>query len=141
VYSVVPFVLLTAMNIFLIKIVIGSSMSSSAHQSSSGAPSSVGNMKKKLQMTKTVIILTVLFIVLTLPGAVVSAYYNYVIALESGRLIVLICDELTFSYHALGFVTLLYSNKQFFNQVKAILCIGQRGSAITNLDTSQTPRN
>jgi hypothetical protein len=70
-------------------------------------------------MTKTVVIITVSFIVLTLPSAIVSAYYNQISSLVYGRLLIEVFNEISFSFHGLSFITLLYSNKQFFNQVKS----------------------
>jgi preprotein translocase subunit SecG len=82
VYSVVPFALLAFLNVFLVYTVLTSGRShvepaaepaGAAGQSSSSV---VFGMKRKLQMTRTIIIITVLFIVITLPGAIASAYYG-----------------------------------------------------------------
>lgn len=69
-------------------------------------------------MTKTIIILTITFIVLTLPGAIVSAYYNEIMALEAGHMIVNLSDDLSCTFHAFNFITLFLSNKQFSQRVK-----------------------
>lgn len=78
--------------------------------------------KRKFMMTKTIIILTISFIVLTLPGAVISGYYFVALMkIEFGPLIINICDDISFSYHALSIITLYLSNKQFSSKLKFIV--------------------
>lgn len=115
----VPFVLLAILNFLLVYTVLSASKSTVETEHTGGVHNSFG-MKRKLQMTKTIIILTITFIVLTLPGAIVSAYYNDIIATEAGDMLINMSDNISFSFHALGFLTLFLSNKQFSAQVKSM---------------------
>lgn len=78
--------------------------------------------RKKRQMTISVIILTMLFIIMTLPGAVVSGYFFQVlIKTPMGTIILYLLDNISFSYHGLGFLILYLSNKQISMQVKSLI--------------------
>lgn len=66
-------------------------------------------------MNITVIIMTLLFILFTGPGAVVSLFYNSLKRTYPGKVVLFFGDSLQFSYHALNFVIVLLTNKKFSN--------------------------
>lgn len=106
------------LNFFLIYIVLESSRKTVAP--TAGLHQKQG-LHRKVQMTKTIILMTLSFIVLTLPGAIVSGfYYLKLMSLDFGPLIINLCDDISFSFHSMTLFTLLYSNKAFFNQFQVV---------------------
>ena len=62
-----------------------------------------------------------LFIVLTLPGAIMSGYfYPQLSKSELGGLLFTLCDDITFSYHSLNFFVLLFTNTKFNSELKEL---------------------
>ena len=60
-----------------------------------------------------------LFIVLTLPGAIISGYYYPELSQSDlGVLLLTLCDDITFSYHSLNFFVLLFTNTKFKSELK-----------------------
>ena len=98
---------------------------------------------KKKRMSITVCFITLLFIVLTLPGAVVSGYfYLDLINDQIGSLILVTCDNISFSYHSFNFFFLLISNKKIFKESKRLFNnLLDRGSNIDSKKTSTTKLN
>lgn len=73
-------------------------------------------------MTITILTFNILFIIFTLPSAIVSAYfYQTLIRTKIGSIIIQALDDITFSFHAFGFIFLFVSNKIFYKEVKCIL--------------------
>lgn len=73
-------------------------------------------------MTVTVLIMAISFILMTLPGAIVSGYfYLDLIVTNIGPLVIALCDNISFSYNGLSFFMLLLSNKQISNEFKLLL--------------------
>ena len=78
-----------------------------------------------------------LFIVLTLPGAIVSGYYYPELSQSDlGVLLLVLFDDITFSYHSLNFFVLLFTNTKFNSELKelfpAIFKIMARNESSTN---------
>lgn len=93
--------------------------------------------KKKIQMTMTITILTLLFIIFTLPGAIISGYYfSKLIRSKFGEIILLICDNLTFSYHSFSLLILLASNKKFYKEFKLMFRVRNK-SAGNNMNSTE----
>ena len=58
---------------------------------------------------------------MTLPGAIVSGYfYNELYETELGHMILVLVDNITFSYHSLNFFVLLATNTKFRNELNEI---------------------
>ena len=72
-------------------------------------------------MNRTVIFITVLFILMTLPGAVLSNMYSFVLSQPYGRIVVFVFGSLSLSYHSYGIVILYFTNKKFAQQLRSIL--------------------
>ena len=126
-YSYVPFSLLALANFLLIFSLrnrgkIGHQSSSAAAATTTGTAANNVSSKnsKEKSMNRTVIIITLLFIALTCPGAIGSIYYNSLVRTKVGQLILFFLDSLTFSYHGLNFIILLLTNKKFEAEFKAI---------------------
>lgn len=78
--------------------------------------------KRKAEMTRTILFMTFLYILVTLPSTIVTGYYFLTILLsDSGPLIITLIDALQFSYPALNFFILFFSNKLFAEEVKIFL--------------------
>lgn len=76
-------------------------------------------------MTLTIVTVTALFIMFTLPGSIVSGYfYQELDQTKIGSLIVILCDNITFSFHAFQLLFLLLTNKIFckeFMDIKSVM--------------------
>jgi hypothetical protein len=73
-------------------------------------------------MSVTIILMTISFIAMTLPTALAGGYFfPRLIGTVEGRLVLVFCDCLSFSYHSLNFVVFLMFNKQFRLEWKNIL--------------------
>ena len=63
--------------------------------------------------------LTLIFILLTFPGAIVSGYFYFELSqTKLGYTLLLLCDNITFSYHSLNFFVVVFTNKKFYNEFK-----------------------
>ena len=89
-------------------------------RTASTVATSANRQENQKSLHKTVVSLTVLFIVMTLPGAVVtSVLYAYLeMHGDLGKLLITICDCISFSFHVLNFLILLLTNKRFLKVVK-----------------------
>ena len=109
-YSYIPFCMIAIANFLLIITILNRSQVSVVNES-------VAHKKMNTVMNITVIATTVLFIILTCPGAIASSYFNVLIQSYSGRIVLFVCDGLTFSYHGLNFITLFLTNKKFSKEL------------------------
>ena len=90
-------------------------------------------------MTKMILFLTFLYIVLSLPGVIVTGYmYDYVYSLDVGLMLVNLINAVQFSYPALNFFILCFSNKMFANEVKSMIFKMRSTNRISQADTSRT---
>ena len=114
-YSLIPFILLALASALLIF--------EMNRRTASTIATSANRQENQKSLNKTVVSLTVLFIVMTLPGAVVTSFlYAYLFnSGEIGNLVIIVCDCFSFSFHALNFLILLLTNKRFLREVKAYL--------------------
>jgi CDP-diglyceride synthetase len=71
-------------------------------------------------MTKTIIFMNILFIVITLPGAIVTLDFNSLIVSQWGLLLIKLADALVFSYHGLNFYIFYVSNNRFKSEFKKL---------------------
>ena len=82
--------------------------------------------RKKLSTNKTIIVLTILFVVFTTPSAIISRYYNDLVNTKVGNIILLSGDCFSFTFHALSIFVLYLSNKRFSDRLKPIIFIDFR---------------
>ena len=64
--------------------------------------------------------MTFLFILMTLPTAVASFFYNRLMSQHYGPFIILLFNSVTFSYHAFNFFLFVYENKIFKRKLKSV---------------------
>ena len=63
-----------------------------------------------------------LFIIVTLPGAIISGYYFLELSkTDVGSTILVLADEITFSYNGLNFFILLGTNTKFCAELKNLM--------------------
>jgi len=112
-YSLIPFTLLTLSSTLLIV--------ETNKRTASTVATSANRQENQRSLQKTVVSLNVLFIVMTLPGAVVTSVLNAYLETygDLGKLLITICDCISFSFHALNFLILLLTNKRFLREAKA----------------------
>lgn len=80
--------------------------------------------RKKSEMTRTILIITFLYIILSLPGTIQTGYvYEDILKLQIdlANFIINILNGLQFSFQAFNFFILYFSNRLFSQEVKRIL--------------------
>ena len=92
--------------------------------------------KKQISISITVISITVFFILFTSPGAVTSVYFSILIQTFAGKIVILLCDGLSFSYHALNILILCFTNKRFYTQLKCLFLEEKSNQAKKNFKTN-----
>ncbi len=117
-YTVLPFIFLTLCNILLIMTVVASKRNSSGGSENKSAD------KKQIRMGMTIIIISFLFCVFTLPTASIQgSTLVYLLSFNLGQLIVSLCNMTAFTYQALNFVMLYATNSQFSQEFKTMFRI------------------
>ena len=78
---------------------------------------------KEIKMSITVITITILFILFTLPTASIqyNIVYKNLYSTELGQLCILLCNAVTYTYQASNFIILYLSNNQFSMELKSII--------------------
>jgi preprotein translocase subunit SecG len=125
-YSFGPFSLLTIANFLLIYYLIMT-------RSSIGSNEIAERQNKKFNaINRTVIVLTIFFIAMTLPNAIISFNYSGFMSSHSGKILVKVANCLSFSYHASGVLVLYLSNYKFRQEFKNLFRIKNDSSADTS---------
>lgn len=111
-------------------------------ESITSTPNSIANArtsKRKSEMTRTVIIITLLYILTSLPNTVVAGYFYFAIMeLSTGQMIMNIINIVQMSYQTFNFFILFFSNRLFSEEVKTHFFKITNGShtVITNSHTN-----
>ena len=113
-YSFVPFGLLFLVNILL---------TVDLRQNTRYLTTMASKRRSQLSMNVSVVIMTILFIVFTCPGAVCSQFYNVLVTTHTGNIILFVSDCFAFSYHALNTIVLCATNKDFMRKFKVALAL------------------
>lgn len=125
-YTVLPFILLTLCNILLIKTVVASKKNSSGGENKSAD-------KKQVKMGMTIIIISFLFCLFTLPTASIQgSTLVYLLSFNLGQLIVSICNLFAFTYQSSNFIMLFATNSQFSQEFKKIFGLNKKRKNPTN---------
>ena len=122
VYSYIPYVISAMSNITLIFHLKTSRKSSVAQNDT--------QKKRQNSVTITIIAMTVLFVVFTLPASLTAAYFVQLIGSDEGRILLVAGDTIGFSYHAFSVIILSATNKRFLRHLKRIFFL--------EADTSQS---
>ena len=87
---------------------------------SSSVSASQQRQDSQRALNKTVLIVTITYIVMTTPVAVVTSFLNSQLQSsgELGDLIINLGDSVSFSYHAYNFLILFFTNKRYSKEVK-----------------------
>lgn len=59
---------------------------------------------------------------MTLPGTLVSIYYDFLLHSDTGTIILYIGDSIDITYHALNCIVLIFTNKIFRTEANSLLC-------------------
>lgn len=117
VYSVIPFPILVLSNIALVyKLITKPKLDTSANSKLVSS-----NRNNVSRMNSIVIIMTLLFVVCTLPVALASYLFNTIIVNEYGSFLITFLDSISFTYNALNFFISYFSNVMFRNEVRKLL--------------------
>ena len=130
-YSYIPYIALVSTNTALLAFL--------TFREKTGIRKAAIPATKKSNANKMVVAITLLFIVMTFPATIVNIFYTEWIAEEWGLVVILICDAIAFTYHALSFPVLLATNLRFRGEfVKLVSSIGFIRKKETQ-SVSQTP--
>ena len=78
---------------------------------------SIKKSEKRKNMTKSIIILTIFFIIFTVPYALITGYFIK----QAGIIILVISVMLNSLYYSLTFFIFLVFNKQFYKEYKSMI--------------------
>ena len=95
------------------------------------------NNARRSRTNKTIITMTITFILMTLPGAICSFYYSELLSISYGRYIIFFFDCVTFSYHSLNFLFLYMTNNLYKNELNNFFKFNQT-NALTTLISGLT---
>ena len=110
-YSFIPFTLIAILNVLLLLHL------NELRKNSAGLANSPLALQQ-MSINITILVITILFIVFTFPGAVISQFYSALVVSENGNIVIYVGDCFTFSYHAFTIIILSFTNKEFSRKLK-----------------------
>lgn len=107
----IPFILLGISSLLLIFEI---------NKKSGNVTISAQRLESRRSLNKTVVSLALLFIIMTSPGAVVTSFLNsYLQSIgASGNEVIILCDCVSFGFHAFNFLVFILTNKRFAQEVR-----------------------
>jgi hypothetical protein len=131
-YSLVPYGILIISNILLLNHVYRSSKRVATRNIPTTSTNIVTKTKTlctikkdsrmsrpKKKFNKAIVVSTIIYILMTLPSAIASFYFNQWWGTPVGDLLINICDDLSLTYHGyLYFVIYIVINRRFRGQLK-----------------------
>ena len=120
IYSIIPWIFIVIANMLLIQFLCMNKMN-----------------KKQTKVNKIVILMTFSFILMTLPTAIASFYYNYLKSFKLGSFLILLFNSITFSFHAFNFFIFVFENKTFKNKLKSVYRNSRQSVSQKNIDETQ----
>ena len=89
--------------------------------SKSTSDSNKTGVKRKREMTRTILVISFVFVFISLPANVIVGYYlGFMMSEQEGQLVFNLVVGLQMSYPAFNFFILFFSNKLFSQEVKSI---------------------
>ena len=126
-YSAIPFCILAFANMMLIIFLLKNNSQTFTENTNTLV------CARRSKTNKTIMIVTITFIILTLPGALCSYYFSDLINLQYGRVILTFFDCVTFSYHGLNSLILFMTNNIYRREIKKLLlCFKITGTTQVN---------
>lgn len=123
-YALVPSVLLTLFNAYLIYYVV-------TEKRKRGSQQSNADKERLIKMTITVIILTLAFIFSTVVSGVKSIFYVRMLAFNWGMLVASICEGIYASFQSFQFIILFVTNSQF--KIECLSMLGKKNEQGTTV--------
>ena len=97
---------------------------------------SLPSCKRKVQINQMILFMTFLYMVVSIPSIVVIGFlFGHIIALDAGSLILNIINAIQFSYPALNYFILFFSNRKFSHEARKIL-FGSRNNNVKPANVS-----
>jgi hypothetical protein len=82
---------------------------------------SLNGVARRTQMTRMILLITFLFILLTLPSAIISGYFfGAIYQLEYGKMAINLINAIQFTYPVFNFFIMFFTNKLFEQEVKSL---------------------
>ncbi len=72
-------------------------------------------------LNRAVILLTFMFIIMTLPSACASFFFDVWFQSVIGKFVISLCDTISFSYHALNVIVFSITNRKYKVKLKHLL--------------------
>lgn len=96
--------------------------------------------KRKAEMTRTILFITFLYIIITLPDITITGYLLFrILELDYGSMLLTIISSIHFSYPALHFFILFFSNRLFAEEVKSFF-LKKRQISVSTTHTLTKPK-
>ena len=131
----IPYALLLIINSLII--FIATQFTRAQKAAATVAMGSVSGARRKAQMTRMILMITFLYIILSLPGAIVSGYfYNDIFALDHGTMLINLLNAIQFTYPACNFFILFFTNKLFAKEIKSVFSFNNRVSVSSRSNNS-----
>ena len=80
--------------------------------------------RRRRAMNRTVIFVTFLFVIMTLPMAIVGHMYVWLVKVSYGQIIILICGRLSSSYQGYNIIFFYFTNQKFAQALRC--CFSSR---------------
>ncbi|CAF1015086.1 unnamed protein product, partial [Brachionus calyciflorus] len=81
---------------------------------------------KQNQMNKTVIYMTLVFIVVTLSNATGTVLFNDLIVSDYGSFLIRLFDMMSFVYHGFNFILFYMTNIRFRKEFNKVICLASQ---------------
>lgn len=130
-YSLIPFLVLAISNFGLIYVLYYKKKSLTSRKFSS---TSEKKDKHDRRMNLTVLLMTFLFILMTFPIAMASFFFERLSTTNYGNFIIILVDFISFCYHGLSFIIMIFTNKIFYKECLKVF--GVKKSSSSNRFTS-----
>ena len=109
-------------------------------KSRSGQEQSDHQRKQNKNLNQSVISITVLFILMSIPQTLVNIYYGDLVELDYGSFLIILGDCIDNTYHASSFIILLLSNKKFLQETKTFFSKNKNNNNFSMAITAITSR-
>jgi hypothetical protein len=98
---------------------------------------SASSLRKRKTTGITVLCLTTIFLLMTLPQAFIRGFFlTSLSSYTSGISIIFATDAIASSFHGLSFFLLIFSNKKFSNEIKKVIFCATKHK---NVETTELP--
>lgn len=139
IYNIIPFLIMITFNCLLVKNIYSAKKSSEKYKTNSNT-NSPRSLSKTNRLTISLLFLTFLFLVMTMPATILFAYFYDFIAANFSPTLMVLLDDISFLNHSTLFFVCLISNAKFRRVLWALVmnkCFGRAQQNTSNSTISQ----